>query len=311
MEDHLVEPWAEEEHIICGSRVLDQLNHPRDEVWTASCGYNDRNERQILVFGLSNLEILSPAGDVLLDVGHKEVRGIRRVENIGVEVCVSGAVSGTEIRPRRWAHRVSDQDAQYLEEHWLNLTPVTHSGVGLNSLHWREDEYAYFVGRVVTEAAKCEVTLAELAITGMKLLGKDTEGVHGESGSQLAKFLTDLGAKSPAIAEIAERYDAWHEWRNFAVHGIRARDARGHVTEQVFKVPRAKQARKLNVSIQIMDQDFERLALAWHAFYMLNHDAWATRMLIPPTGGTQQLLWDLPMSTSVSDKGRLPPIVKS
>lgn len=300
------DPWSADDHL-AGRGFLEHIGHPVDQVWTGSAGYNEAGDRQILVYGLSNLEIVSSDGDVLLDVGHRNVRGVRRLVGVGVEVCLATAASGDPMSPGRWIHRVSDRDAAHLEGLWLDLSPMTHSGVGLIPLHWREDEYAYFVGRVITEASKCEVTLADLVVACRSLLGESTTGVYGESGKPLAVMLDGLGKRSLALADIAERYRAWAEWRDFAAHGIRHVDKDGHVTDQVYKVRRGRKVEAQDATVDVKEQDFANLALTWHAFYMLNHDASDARTRIVVSESPEQVLRNLPKRRSVSESERLPP----
>lgn len=179
MSEESTDPFEDEDHVTAGARALKTLGFDLDHFWTPSAGRNKSGLKQVLVLGLNYIAIVSENGQVVLDVGPREIRGVRQREGSGLEVWVTSIGSSAEIRTRKWLHRVSDLDAEFLENQWLNLSPVTHSGVGLNPLHWKEDEYAYFVGRVVTEAAKCDVTLAELAFVGRSLLGESVENVRG------------------------------------------------------------------------------------------------------------------------------------
>ncbi|GAB3537220.1 hypothetical protein GCM10027403_20760 [Arthrobacter tecti] len=202
-------------------------------------------------------------------------------------------------------HRVSDADAKYLEEGWLNSTPSMHSGQQLNRLPWREEEYAYYVGRVVTEASRCDVALVSLVLSARALLGQPDGTIYGASGAQLADALDDLGALSPAIADIAERYRAWYRQRNFASHGIRGRDATGRPTGQVFKVRRGRRQTP-RIAVEIEDQNFRELALIWGAFYALNHDAFRAAIDISRQGNPEDVMARMSMPNSVSASERLP-----
>ena len=298
------EVWYEGGHVEGGFEVLKGSGHLRSEVLTASAGYSDAGEPQVLVLGHSNLEILSGGGDLHLDVGDREVRAVRPVEGSGIEVCITRmGVSG--LRPTRWMHRISDADARYLEQSWLDSSPFMHSGTQLNPLPWREEEYAYYVGRVVTEASRCDVALVALVLLARALLGRPDGAIYGASGEQLADALDELGALSPALADIGERYRAWYRQRNFASHGIRGRDAAGRPTGQVFK---AKRGRRLTpeVAVEIEDQDFRELALVWRAFYALNHDAFDATIHVSGRGDPEDVLARIPMPNSVSATERLP-----
>lgn len=298
------EPWYEGDHIEGGFKVLELTNHSRTDVWIASAGYNEAREPQVLILGSNNLEILAGDGELVLDVGYREVRSVRLVQGSGVEVCVT-SMGSTGLRPRRWMHRLSDADARYIEQSWLDSSPFMHSGTQLNSLPWREEEYAYYVGRVVTEASRCDAALVALVLSARELLEQQLEGVYGQSGTALADALDKLGAYGAAFIDIGERYRAWYRHRNFAAHGTRAWDAAGRPTAQVFKAKKPK-GKALEYAVEIEDQDFRELALLWRAFYALNHDAMAALFFISRQGASGDLLAQIPMPNTVSASERLP-----
>lgn len=298
------EPWYDGDHVEGGFKVLEVTSQSRADVWTASAGYSDAWEPQVLVLGTSHIEILTGDGELLLDVGYREVRAVRLVQGSGVEVCVTG-MGPTSLRPKRWMHRLSDVNARYIEQSWLDSSPFIHSGTQLNSLPWREEEYAYYVGRAVTEASRCDVSLAALVLTARELLEKPPEGVYGQSGKPLADAIEDLGRYNPAFVDIGQRYRAWYLLRNFATHGTRGWDAAGRPTGQVFKAKRPT-GKAPEYTVEIEDQDFSQLALLWRAFYALNHDAMAALYFISRPGASGDLLAQLPMPNTVSASERMP-----
>lgn len=298
------EIWYDGDHVEGGYKVLERSTHPRSNVQFASAGYDDAWEPQVLVLGCSNLEILNGHGELLLDAGQREIRAVRLAEGVGVEVCLT-SMGATGLRPTKWMHRLSDADARYMEQCWLDSSPFMHAGTQLNQLPWREEEYAYFVGRVVTEASRCDAALAALVLTARELLGQPLEGVHGQSGNPLAEVIDKLGPYGPAFVDIGERYRAWYRHRNFATHGTRKWDAAGRPTAQVFKAkkPRGKSP---EYAVEIADQDFSDLALLWRAFYALNHDAMAALFFISRPGASGDLLAQIPRPNTVSESERLP-----
>ena len=96
-------------------------------------------------------------------------------------------------------------------------------------------------------------------------------------------------------------------WRNFAVHGVRNIDESGKATDQVYKWRRHKKPEPSNIVLDVQKHDFERLARVWHAFYMLNHDAFLATLRIVPAESPEEALRNIPLSNSVSDSERLPP----
>ncbi|TWP33546.1 hypothetical protein [Leekyejoonella antrihumi] len=273
---------VEEEPVIRGLTALLQLGRSREEIVAATLGYSDQGEPQVLVLGVQgNVEIVTPDGDVLLDVGHRDVRTIRLLPDVGVEVCLSGRAP-VSFHRSRWVHRTPDHAAAELEDRWLGWTPVTHSGLQLNPLPWREEDYAYSVGRVITESAQCDIVLAQLVALSRELVDKPPGTIHAASGKELGNALHEL-AELPAgckidtakaeLGRLAQRYLAAYDERNFAVHGIRATDENGHPTDQVFKVSRPKKGQPPEVTVDVRLQDFERLAQVWYEFYDLRHEA--------------------------------------
>lgn len=300
--------WYEGDHVQGGFAVLERLGYPRLWTQTASAGSTEHGIPQILVLGYSNVELLTSEGDLLLDVGSREVRAVRLVRGAGVQLCVTPR-GESGLRQTRWMHRVSDADAQFLEQCWLNASPTTHFGTQLNYLPWREDEYAYLVGRVVTGAARADIALSALVVAARHLLGQSGVSVHGASGEKLACALDELGTLSAAIGDIGERYRAWYKWRNFSAHGIRGRDAAGHPTDQVFKPKKARKGMVLTPedAFDIEVQDLNDLALLCRAFHALSQDAFRTTVYVGGPGTPQEVLAHLPMSDTVSAAERLPP----
>lgn len=302
--DSCGDPWYEGDHVEGGFKVVELTNHSRADVWTASAGYSDEWEPQVLMVGSSNLEILTGDGELILDVGYREVRAVRLVQGSGVEVCVT-SMGPEGLRSKRWLHRLSDVDARSVEQSWLDSSPFMHSGTQLNSLPWREEEYAYYVGRVVTEASRCDAALVALVLSAREVLEQPLGGVYGQSGTPLADALDKLGAYSVAFIDIGERYRAWYRHRNFATHGTRAWDAAGRPTAQVFKAKKPK-GKAPEYAVEIEDQDFRELALLWRAFYALNQDAMAALFFISRPGASGDSLAQMPMPNTVSASERLP-----
>lgn len=299
------EVWYEGDHVEGGFEALKRSGRPRTEVLTASAGYSDTRKPQVLVLGYSNIEILSGDGDLLLDVGDREVRAVRLVEGSGIQVCIT-SMGESGLRPTRWMHRLSDADAGYLEKFWLDVSPFMHSGTQLNRLTWREEEYAYYVGRVVTEASRCDAALTALVLSARALLSQPDGTISGASGGPLADALDEFGALSPALADLGERYRAWYQQRNFAAHGIRGQDAAGRPTGQVFKAKRGRKGQASQVAFEIQDQDFRELALVWRAFYALTHDALRATVDVSGRGTPEEVLAQIPTPNSVSASERLP-----
>lgn len=295
------------DHLHDGMAIANALSYARDSYLFASLGKQQDGSSQVLILGRSHIEIVEPTGTVLLDVGLREIRGVHRVEGLGLRVNVTGRdLDG--FRKRQWDHRVSDSAASELESAWLNCDPSMHDGVQINSRPWREEEYAYYIGRVLTEAALCEVLLSNL-LTHLERLGlKLARSPRGLSGSALADLLDDVGENSSAFRDIGERYRAWYDWRNFSAHGIRENDAEGKPSSRIFKMKRKPD--DSGEEFEVRDQDFKDLARLWSGFYSLGHDARRAYIdLLSIRGDLGDLdtqLSQLPMPNSATPENRFP-----
>lgn len=300
-------PTAPDDHLTRGSDTLDQFGYPRDTYWAASAGHGSTGEPQVLVLGRNHLEIVDTSGQSILDAGLREIRSLRPLVGTGLEIYVTPLGGDREgFRPRHWVHMVADEDANCLDKTWLQLSPSMHNGIQLNTRPWREEEYAYYVGRVLTEAAHCEVKLASVLML-VELRGKKLKNSpRGASGSKLVKLLKEVGEVSEAVHDIAVRYEAWFKWRNFSAHGIRLDEKPGHPASQVSKMKQNGQ--RGDEIFEVKRQNFQDLAKLWRAFYALSIDA--THLIVQLTTSVEPIeetLSNLPMPNSVAASESLPP----
>lgn len=210
---------------------------------------------------------------------------------------------------------MSRADAQRLEDLWLDLPTFNDDGPQLNPLPWREDEYAYYVGRLVTEGARCDAALngvATRAYSALEYPTKKIDELHGESGKKLASALIEIGERclSEALTDLGRRYGAWYEERNLAVHGVRPLGPDGHPTSKVYKLNRIKSQPSVRTTIR--DQDFRQLIEIWRAFYALNHDAFEASLHLGFYNRTtdvetaEQYIARIPLSSTVAPEERMP-----
>lgn len=310
--------WYEGDHIQGGSRALTEWGYPREDLFMASAGYGGNGEPQVLALGYNNLRIVNGHGEVDLEVAHRGVRGVRAVDNLGVRVHIAPGTPSF-FSQSMWTHLVADNDARYLENTWFIVPTHHHNGSQLNPLHWKEEDYAYYVGRVITEGARCDSTLIGLAMMARPLLELPQKRFHGASGTQLAEAFEELGEISPPLEDLKERYVAWYERRNLTAHGFRLTDPDGRPHSQVYKPNKGQGKQPPEVLFEIEEQDFADLAKIWRAFYYLNYDATqaslhlsgAARLTFnaprPSKEATVKILEELPWFNSVSESERLPP----
>ena len=297
------------DHFEVGHEFLQGIGYDLSQTWIACAGKDETGEFQVLLVGFNHLRLINKAGSIILDVSPRYVRAVRAVDGPAIEVCTTDTLQNCTLRTR-WLHRVRAEEAKYIEESWLNLSSGLHEGIQLNHLSWQEEEYAYYVGRVATEAARSDVVLAGMASIAFSLLGESRPAVQGNTGKQLAEILDELGNVSPSIADISTRYLSWYFKRNFAVHGIRRVDSTGLPSSQVFKYRRAK--KHASTVAEVENQDFQDLALIWRAFYALNHDAFdVTNSLLQFDPGEDQcspedFLRQIPIGNTVSPDERMP-----
>lgn len=187
--------WYEGDHLEAGHMFLKKHRHNLSKIWAASAGLNAEGRPQILAIGFNHVQLIDEHGETFLDVGPRDLRTLRSKSSQGLEVCTTRVIDFD--RPQRsWTHLVSDEDAQYPKDLWISLTPFNDDGMQLNPLPWREDEYAYYVGRVVTESAKCDVALAGVAMMVYSMLGWSPDVLQGKSGNELGHVSFFRGAMS-------------------------------------------------------------------------------------------------------------------
>lgn len=208
-----------DDHISEGIDLLKKFGRSLDSVIHASFGHSESGAPQVLVFGSSYVEILNGDGDQLLEVGDRDIRGLRLVEGSGIELCISREWV-FKISSLRWMHRIQDRDAQYLEEFWINWTPIIESGAQLTPIPWREEEYARYVGRIITESARCEMALAALASLALELMNEEARKIFTAVGDDITKILKRAARGYPSIRGLADRYSALKDERNFVAHGV-------------------------------------------------------------------------------------------
>lgn len=254
-----------------GYAALEELGYRRADFRTASLGKSKDGDPQLLVLGNSHIEIRSIDGEVLLDVGIREIRGVRAVKGEGLNIWVTSLGGEGELRDRRWVHLIADHDASYLDQCWLDMDPYVQEGPQLVRLPWREEECAYYVGRALTEAARCEVQISSLLALLEGSGWKFRRSPMGLSGTQLADAMEEVGRDSAAFRDLAERYRAWYLWRNFSAHGIRMEHPDAANGNRVLKLRRSPN--EAGDIFDVEDQDFRDLATLWRAFYFLAHDA--------------------------------------
>lgn len=300
------EPDAGDDHLSKGRDFLRQVGRSLHHVQLASFGRNESGDPQALVLGWSAVEILDANGRQLLEVGDRDIRGLRLIDGRGVEVCIS-KVWTFEVPTTRWMHCVRDEEAQYLEQAWLNWVPLAHEGTQLTPLPWREEEYAYRAGRVVTEAARCDAALTGLVVAAKQILGEPASKIYGASGGILADALDRLGWHSATIADIGERYRAWYKQRNYVVHGVRGMGTSDHPLSRVFKPAKASRSQPEQSAWDVQDQDFSDLTMIWHAFWALRHDAILVLPHLATADDPEEVFSRIPQADTVLPSERLPP----
>ena len=112
----------EDDHLLAGTNFLRRIGHNIDKTWTASAGLDEDGHPQVLVIGFNNIQLVNEKGKVVLDVGSRNIRALRSVNTGGLQLCTTTNVATENFRTR-WPHYISVEDAQYLENLWLDLFP--------------------------------------------------------------------------------------------------------------------------------------------------------------------------------------------
>lgn len=297
-----------EDSISAGREIAEQLGlfEENQAIRIASLGTDDTGTEQLLLIDNQTLRVSTLEGSELLEV-HRDSIVTIDVENIEPEpnqrllLTVRSGVLG---RAEEWAHR-TDHNGRYLKDHLIQMAPLPPTGSHNQAIprgDWRYDEIALMVGKIVMRAAEAESTLSTVAFWA----GGFEPKAFGQSGEQLTKHLKRLGETSPAIKDLAERYEAWAPLRNQLVHSTRPMDDQGRPGMKTMKQNRLKQGVMKDLSKEdfytVERQDQSALVDMYYAYDFLRHDAFDAYM---------ELLQGIPaekltVPTSVPEERRLP-----
>lgn len=297
MADELRPPASgPQDHVSEGYRAAEELGLTGKEfLWSASLGRDRGGEVQVLVLGAQCAWLASRDGGSMTEIHRPDIRSVDAVPGEGLILRAQG---------RRWVHIVSDVDAVYLREQFIEtpiLPPTGSGGQCIPEMHWRHDQMANLVGLVVMRAAEAEHMLSLVACQSQQQSLKSN--AFGRSGKQLSQHLGKAAASSPAIADMLERYEAWSKHRNQLVHSIRPME-RGQPgpSTALPNINRQKDSPPEEI-YRVQKQDLPELVDLWYAFNWLYHDAWHAYFRLT----TGMPLKDLPLPSSVSGRRRLPP----
>lgn len=280
------------DHIVGGYQAMQRLGQSRDGVFTASLGHDEHGDEQLLVLSGQTLVRMSTK-----DGGASEE--IHRSEIRSVELAPQGGLLFRSAR-KRWLHVLSDLDANNFREAFIELPlvpPTSAGGLAIPDTNWRDDQLAHMVGLVVMRAAEAEHNLGLVAALGGT--GAFDRTIFGRTGKPLAERLAALGEASPAIADMAERYNAWSPLRNQLVHSVRPMTEGGYAGPMTQKPVMGLRG---NVPYTVEKQDLPELVDLWYAFNWLYFDA--MHAFLKLTTGTAAT--DLPLPDSVWGAERLP-----
>lgn len=290
--------WAQ------GLQLLIEHGFLKENVRFAVKGKDDKGAAQVLAFGRANLMIVDADGELVVDAGPREVRGLEVVDGMGVRVFLALRFVGDGMRPYIWDHHLDSSQARSAVDHWQKWSPYAQLGSQLPARHWHEEEYAYYAGRVITEAARAEamllLLLRRLWDHGFNFNSK--AGVplfFGSSGQQLAEsFTKEVGEKSQAFRALGENYLQWFELRNMVTHGVRFHEPEGQLGSRLHKVIRRK-----NYEGEFFEQadfSFEQLVEICQAFQAISEAAFAlggplNLTIALPVQNLDERLRDLPL----------------
>lgn len=288
---------ADSDHIAAGHEVASRLGLLDEEpVPIVSLGQDEHGREQVLVIGGQTIRLAVTDGSSdPLELHRTTIRSVSVLPEQGLHLVA---------RKGQWLHQVPDTDANYLRDAIINLDLMPPRGKGgqcIPEQDWRHEQLANIVGRIVMRAAEAEHNLSLVAAYGRHPGGFD-RGAFGQSGKDLIGRLKRIGQSSPAVAELAERYDLWSDLRNQLVHSVRPTEANGRPGPTTNRPIQLKRDTPPEILYAVETQDLPELVDLWYAFNWLYHDALdAYRDL---SAGIE--LKDLPVPNSVPPADRLP-----
>lgn len=268
----------------------------------ASQGLGRNGDEQILIIGDQVLRISTLDGTMLLDIHRNNIRSVEVEPGQGLLLITK---VGTFETHQEWLHRVPDHASKYLRDCLIKLTlypPTGTDGQAIPETDWRHEQLARLVGQIVMRAAEAEHNLSLLAAQ-VGLSGKFNYQIFGRTGEPLTEQLKRLGETSPALADMAERYEAWSKLRNQLVHSIRPMEPDGRPGTTTKKPNITKKGQDSNGLYTVKEQDLSDLVDMYYAYNWLFHDS--SRAYLELATGTAAE--NLSMPNSVSSAMRLPP----
>lgn len=224
------EPWYEHDHIGRGDHALGGLDRDANTVVTlASEGLDSDGNVQLLLITTDSIEVWSlETQELAFDFAHWQVRMLKKVPTFGLLIISNGPYR------QRVEHRIRDTEASKITKHWENALTFSHTGPQVSPLSWRQDQFAYLLGRVVQGAAQAEHNLGSLLAwldTPPGALGFNFNSEHfANHGGRLKRALFEQRVlseerlkppnKSPLLTNWAERYGRGAEHRNQLVHSM-------------------------------------------------------------------------------------------
>ncbi|WP_125614420.1 hypothetical protein [Specibacter cremeus] len=285
------------DHLSEGRRMADRLGLAgRDFVFAASLGLDEHGHGQVLIVGGDRV-LLAPVdgSSGALEFPRAVLRSVEVDAGRGLLLRAPG---------QRWMHGLSDTDAAFLQELFIETPLIPPRGRDGRSCipeqGWHHEQLARLVGMTVMQAAEAEHVLGLVAAYGKKEMVFD-RGAFGVSGNQLADGLDLIGKRSRVVADMAERYRAWADRRNQLVHSIRPMED-GRPGPKTHRPVLLKKSASKQPQYAIETQDLPDIVDMWYAFYSLYHDAW--RAFLSLISGMDAE--GLPPSNSASGSARMP-----
>lgn len=287
-----------------GHELADNLGlFQDDQVYRiASQGLDGDGNGQLLTIGDQTLCLTDIHGQMYLEIHRSNIKTVDVAHGQGLWLTTH---EGSFSVPKKWLHQVSDGDAEYIRNCLINFPPappIGDNGQVIPEGDWRNEQLSRMVGRIVMRAAEAEHNLG-LVAAHAGVSKKINFQIFGRTGGPLTEKLKSLGNRSPAIADMGERYEAWSSLRNQLVHSIRPADPTGRPGRLTKKPNITKKDQSPGDLYTVAEQGLPSLVNMYYAYNWLYHDALRAYLQLA-TGVTVE---ELSMPDSVTGANRLPP----
>lgn len=239
---------------------------------TASAGFGESGEPQVLLINGMSIELIGLDGRSLLACPFRDVKRFTRRDTRIIDLWVLHPPESTRGLVK-YIHKTVDRNAGSVESQWCHARSVPHLGQQLPLIDFRLEPYVYFLGRVVDATARLEVNVAMILESFPGSTGGNPEGYFvGRSGNDLWNGLDKLAVDNSGFNRLAYRCRGIWEDRKQLVHGTFIPSGDGSPSRVVRKFVPPWQRKEASVRYVDQSADLPKMAAVTYRIERLIQD---------------------------------------